>query len=739
MREFVVESRASAASAHAQAAPAAGGFRTAIGAHGLGAAVRRLCTGIDLPISVVVAALVVADAFIANGGLQLGSSTLVEISVLVLAAIVAAAAILAVGFEARLHGGLTLAAFVALAALTALSILWSLYPSDSWVETNRTFSYLAAFGAGIAAVRLTRERWPAILAGVLLGLTVVCLWGLATKVVPGWLAEDEIYGRLREPYGYWNAVGVTAAMGMPIALWLGTRPGRVFVNAFAWPLFGLLIVTLLLSFSRGSIVAALAGIVVWLAIVPLRLRSLAVLLPSLIASAVVTAWAFAENALTDDRIALATREDAGVKFGLILLAMIGLLYGTGIAIQLRAQRRPLAESTRRRIGIAAIAIVASLPLIGLGALAFTDRGIGGTISDRWNDLTSADAATPQNEPGRLTETSSVRSIYWSRAIDVWEKHRVAGAGAGSFAQAQLRFRDEQAQAKHAHGYVVQTLADLGIIGLAVSLLALGAWLVAVGKTLDLGRRRLAAEWSLERVGLAALFALVVVFGVHSTLDWTWFVPAVAMTTLFCAGWVAGRGPLTAAGGQATSPPGSAVPPLAAVRPSVPRGPVLKRRAPAAVALLAVAAVSAIAIAQPWRAEQKGEDALRLAGAGDFEGARKDAEKAKDLNRLSVDPYFELASVEEAAGHDSAATTLLERAVQLQPANPEAWQRLGDHYLTTLGDPDRALPILRAALYLDPVSATGRTSFVAALRASQLLKAEAAERAAKKKRTTRRTP
>jgi tetratricopeptide (TPR) repeat protein len=166
--------------------------------------------------------------------------------------------------------------------------------------------------------------------------------------------------------------------------------------------------------------------------------------------------------------------------------------------------------------------------------------------------------------------------------------------------------------------------------------------------------------------------------------------------------------------------------------------VLKRRAPAAVALVAVAAVSAIAIAQPWRAEQKGEDALRLAGAGDFGGARKAAEKAKNLNPLSVDPYFELASVEEAAGRDSAATTLLEHAVQLQPANPEAWQRLGDHYLTTLGDPDRALPILSAALYLDPVSATGRASFVAALRASQLLRAEEATRAAKKKRAARKT-
>ena len=123
------------------------------------------------------------------------------------------------------------------------------------------------------------------------------------------------------------------------------------------------------------------------------------LLPALLAAAVVTAWAFAKSALTDDRVALAAREDAGVEFGLILLAMVVLLFGAGIAIQLRAERRPLAEETRRRLGIAAIAVVASLPLIGLGALAVSERGIGGTVSDRWHDLTSADAATPQNEPG----------------------------------------------------------------------------------------------------------------------------------------------------------------------------------------------------------------------------------------------------------------------------------------------------------------------------------------------------
>jgi tetratricopeptide (TPR) repeat protein len=704
----------------------------------VGAAAARLLSGLDLPISVALAATLAASAFIANGGLQLGSSTLVEIAVVAIAALLVAAAVVVVGFESPLHGGLTLAGVAALGALTGLSITWSLYPSDSWVETSRTLSYVAAFASGIAAVRLARGRWPAIVAGALLALATVTAWGLATKIAPAWLAPDETYARLREPFGYWNAVGVTAAMAMPLCLWLGTRDqGRRLVNALAWPLLGLFTLTMLLSFSRGSIVAAVVGVAVWLAIVPLRLRSLAVLVPSILVAGAVTAWAFGQSALTDDRVALADRKEAGIEFGLMLAALIALLLVAGIVIQRRAERRPLSEQARRRIGTGAIALVAATPLIVIVALAFTDRGIGGTISDRWHDLTTADAATPQNEPGRLIETASVRSIYWDRAIKVWEDHRVAGAGAGSFAQAQLQFRDKPARAKHAHGYVVQTLADLGLVGLAVSLIALALWFVAAVRTLSLRRAKpgeRAPPWTGERIALAALVAVVIVFGVHSTLDWTWFVPAVAMTALFSAGWIAGRGPLGAvdvADAAAAAPPSGTPPSTAA-----PKRRQLQGRALAAGLVLTVALLSALAMAQPWRAQQQGEDALSFAQAGDFAGARAAAEKAKDLNPLSADPYFESAAVEDAAGNDSAAVAELERAVQVEPANPEAWRRLGDYYLAPLSKPDDALPVLRGALFLDPMSEEARSSYLAALRAQQVLRADNALIARRARRATR---
>src|SRR5262245_38329084 len=133
---------------HASAARSSRGLdgaRTRIAAHA-----RRLYTDVDTAVVLGVAAILAAIAFIGNGGLQLGSSTVVEIGVILIAAALVAAAVILIGVRAAVHGSAALMALAGLAALTLFSILWSLYPSDSWVEANRTFAYLAAFAAGIA-------------------------------------------------------------------------------------------------------------------------------------------------------------------------------------------------------------------------------------------------------------------------------------------------------------------------------------------------------------------------------------------------------------------------------------------------------------------------------------------------------------------------------------------------------------------------------------------------------------
>ena len=173
--------------------------------------------------TVAFGAVLAAIALEGGGGLQLGPLTKVEIAVDVVAGLLVAAAIVVGGYTRRMWGGLTLALMAALVVVTALSISWAVEPSAAWQEANRTLSYLATMAGGVALARLFPRRWTALLGGIVLASVVVCGYALLTKVFPGALNADEIYARLREPYGYWNAIGLTAALAGPACLWLGAR------------------------------------------------------------------------------------------------------------------------------------------------------------------------------------------------------------------------------------------------------------------------------------------------------------------------------------------------------------------------------------------------------------------------------------------------------------------------------------------------------------------------------------
>jgi hypothetical protein len=624
-----------------------------------------------------------------GGGLQLGPLTRVELGIDVAAGGLTAAAIVVGGHTRRLWGAVTLTLMGLLVAVTALSIMWAVEPSGAWVEANRTLSYLATMVAGVALVRLFPHRWSSLLGGVVLASVIVCGYALLTKVFPGALNPDEVYARLREPFGYWNAVGLMAAAAGPACLWLGARrSGHAAISALAYPALGLLVVALLLAYSRGALLTLACGCVLWFAIVPLRLRGVAVLATSAFCGGLVAFWAFASNPLSTDNVALADRASAGHELGIALAAMVLVLLAAGLAIGFASAQRAPSLEARRQAGVVVLVVLSLVPVAFVGALALSSRGLGGSLSNGWTNLTDPHAnGNISNAPDRLTAVGSVRARYWNEALKIARAHKAVGVGAGSYATVRPRYRTDTLDVRHAHGYVVQTLADLGALGMAVSLALLAAWLAAAGRTVGLGGAGRRAPWTAERVGMATLLAICVVFGVHSFVDWTWFVPGNAVLALLCAGWLAGRGPTDEPIARRTAP-----------RLSV-REPW---RIGLAAAAVAVAVVAAWTSWQPQRAVAEGSEALGTAEALHFKQAREQIARAQRTNPLSVDLLFQESAIDRADGDVASARSALQKAVRNEPANPATWLALAEFELSE-GRKPQALSAVGSALYLDPRS------------------------------------
>ena len=128
---------------------------------------------------------------------------------------------------------------------------------------------------GIAGVLLLRRSSvPALLTGLWFAATAVLpTYGLATRLFPDQLGVfDPIAGsRLSEPVGYWNALGLLAAMGTLLALGLAAREGPV-IRCLAAGSTVILLLTLYFTYSRGSWIAFFVGLAAAIALDRHRLQ-----------------------------------------------------------------------------------------------------------------------------------------------------------------------------------------------------------------------------------------------------------------------------------------------------------------------------------------------------------------------------------------------------------------------------------------------------------------------------------
>ena len=643
----------------------------------------------------ILGAALVGVAFGAEGGTELTRTTVTEaLLVLVSGAVIAAAFIW--GRRGAIQGVTTLLLFALLALLTAVSVLWSISPELTYIEAGRTFAYLAVFAAAVAATRLIPQAVPRILEGLFIGAVIPVGYALASRVWPSALAENEVSNRLGQPFDYWNAVGCVAAMAVPLALWLGSRrDASPTARVTAYPAMGACILAILLTQSRGAAAAALVAAVVWFALVPLRLRSLPVLVLPLAAAAAVGAWALSKDPFTKSLQPLAAKEEMAGEFGGLVLLMLVLLLLLGAALEAISARRVPSARMRRRIGIVALAVALLVPLAAFTSVAFSERGIG----DRIDELTSETEVAPKEGGARVFAASSSRGKYWREAFRVFDDRPLEGVGAGAFAVGRLRHRTDSSVTRHAHGWIPQTMADLGLLGLGITTLLMLAWIVAALSATGLLPRRLTRaanaeavpprrDWDAPRIALVTLALVPLAFAVQSVLDWTWFIPAPAVIALVAAGFVAGRGPLGTDDAQ----------------PREARGwRATNARVPAALATIATAILIAWAIWQPEASDRATNEALALADERKFGEAIAKTEDARGLNPLTPDPLLVRAAVETTAGREQDARESLEKAVLSFPGDPQTWYRLAAFQLGTLDAPEQSLETIRAAIYLDPHS------------------------------------
>jgi len=558
-----------------------------------------------------------------------------------------------------------IAAFGVLAAWAALSTVWSESVPRSLTEVQRDLVYLAG---ALAVMLVARRRWaPSLLTGVWAATAAVATYALSTRLSGGPRPGEDTFAqnRLYEPLGYWNALGILAAMGAVLAVGLAARAERLVVRALAGASLAALLPALYLTFSRGAMLALALALVVMVALDPRRLQALAALALAGWPAGVAVWLVARSDAVTDPTVTV--REGSWLPPAIVLLAGLGAA-GT-VALARLEQRVAVSARVRRTVA-------AGLAAACLGALVagVAYAGGPGAIVDRTQrSVTGPVAQVPGSPEARLGSLSSNGRIELSRiALGQWRAHPLLGSGAGTFEPWFLEHRSSDQKVRDAHNLYLETLAELGPVGLIALLVALGVPLAA-------------ARGSRHRPLAATAVAAYVAFLAHAAVDWDWEMTVVTLAAVVIGGSIVAdaRTIRHPAGRWLSGPPSLA--------------------AAAIVATLSVAAIVGLL------GSAAAGGASRAVEAGDWSHAVAEARTATRWAPWSSDAWRLLGEARRAQGDLPGARASLRRALRRDPGDWRAWHELA----RTTGGSEQRYALLRARA-LNP-----RSPELAAMRSSGL--------------------
>lgn len=519
---------------------------------------------------------------------------------------------------------------------------------------------MAAAAAAIVLLSF-REAFAALLGGVVAAAVALSSYALATRLYPGRVggAYDPSSGyQLAEPLGYWNALGILAAVAILLAAGFAAHGAHLPTRMLAAASFVVLLPTLYFTFSRGALAALVLGALAQVLCDPRRARLLASGLVLGLPAALGVLQASRYHALTapGDSLTTAQREGRELAAILVVLAIVAAVAAAALHV---AERRVRVPARAQSVFVAAVGAAALLIAVGALAVAGGPVEAAERASDAFGESPPAGDGDLQRR--LLSASGNGRGDYWRVAWEMARDDPVLGAGAGGFEAAWFRERSVAFHARDAHNLYLETLAELGPLGLVLVLGTLALPFAAV---------RVARRHAFAPAAAGALAAFVA----HAAVDWDWEMPAVTIAALCCAAVL-----------------------LARTRPEEPpwltgrrRGLALALLAPLAVVALvahvgnraATASIAATDAGDPERglAEAKraatwapwSEEALQLRGQaelalGDDRAARRTLSRALERNPESWSAWLELAL----ASRGAARARALERVAALNPLSPEA--------------------------------------------------------------------
>jgi hypothetical protein len=564
-----------------------------------------------------------------------------------------------------------LAALIALGCWALLSAVWSPTPDIAIGDGQRMLTYAIAFGLGIALCNLLGARMnlslaPLAIAGGIVGALTV--YALLTSSSPRDVLEGD--GTLDYPLGYRNAEAAFFAVALFPAL------GLALDRALGWRARGAALATatlcielVLLAQSRASLPAMVVALTVYLLFSPQRVRALSWLALAVLPAIVILPALESLFSASGDGI-------SGVS-GEIRTAGVVALVTTAVAAVLGAlaarneERLPglgrLTSAGNRGVarllaGLAGTAVVVFIAAVGNPVSWTGDR------LDEFRDAGTPDLSDHASRFG--FNAGSNRYDAWRVALSDAGDDPLFGDGGGGYQFSYLRKRDSATQNLHdAHSVELELLSELGIVGLGLFVISIGAAVAGARRSRPLGP----SAQALTAVALASASYWLI----HTSVDWFWPYPAVTA-------------PVLALLGSACAP---------AVR-GVGRRSTRPWRRWAIVAL----ALLALSTAAPFLA-QRYVSAAYAGWRADPARAFADLDHARDLNRLSDTPPLAEGSIAEALGDRERALAAYREAAELTP------EEYATHYLIAKleanSNPRLARNEIRVALELNPLDAQVR--------------------------------